>query len=266
MANKSCHTQAIQVPLVNDKNEDNDMQTPTKQETGDPAEKDQTSHEKKQIQSKRSNEERPVCIHYRSNKCKHGLSGTGCTYSHPKPCKPYINFGTDRKKGCQNGRECELLHPKMCRNSLRKKECFGENCKFMHRIKTTEPTPPGPSSAGYENHFPKMRKPGHGSTVNENHATQLHTSAVTNPNSQKFDIVMNESSFLGIIYQLQQQLYSIQMTQQNQATLIQRLTPGLPGHIQQIQTAQQTEYPVSTVPATTTVLPTIGQMYPVQQA
>ncbi|CAI9728355.1 Hypothetical predicted protein [Octopus vulgaris] len=74
MANKSCHTQAIQVPLVNDKNEDNDMQTPTKQETGDPAEKDQTSHEKKQIQSKRSNEERPVCIHYRSNKCKHGPS------------------------------------------------------------------------------------------------------------------------------------------------------------------------------------------------
>ncbi|CAI9720888.1 Hypothetical predicted protein [Octopus vulgaris] len=60
MANKSCHTQAIQVPLVNDKNEDNDMQTPTKQETGDPAEKDQTSHEKKQIQSKRSNEERPM--------------------------------------------------------------------------------------------------------------------------------------------------------------------------------------------------------------
>ncbi|CAI9731500.1 Hypothetical predicted protein [Octopus vulgaris] len=60
MANKSCHTQAIQVPLVNDKNEDNDMQTPTKQETGDPAEKDQTSHEKKQIQSKRSNEERPL--------------------------------------------------------------------------------------------------------------------------------------------------------------------------------------------------------------
>ncbi|CAI9731129.1 fission process 1 [Octopus vulgaris] len=168
MANKSCHTQAIQVPLVNDKNEDNDMQTPTKQETGDPAEKDQTSHEKKQIQSKRSNEGRPVCIHYRRNKCKHGLSGTGCMYSHPKPCRPYINFGTDRKKGCQNGRECELLHPKMCRNSLRKKECFGENCKFMHRkgtirIKTTEPTPPGPSSAGYENHFPKMRKPGHGS-------------------------------------------------------------------------------------------------------
>ncbi|CAI9735058.1 Hypothetical predicted protein [Octopus vulgaris] len=74
MANKSCHTQAIQVPLVNDKNEDNDMQTPTKQETGDPAEKDQTSHEKKQIQSKHSNEERPVCIHYRSNKCKHGPS------------------------------------------------------------------------------------------------------------------------------------------------------------------------------------------------
>ncbi|CAI9715633.1 KAG0712776.1hypothetical protein GWK47_017709 [Octopus vulgaris] len=288
MANKSCHTQAIQVPLVNDKNEDNDMQTPTKQETGDPAEKDQTSHEKKQIQSKRSNEGRPVCIHYRRNKCKHGLSGTGCMYSHPKPCRPYINFGTDRKKGCQNGRECELLHPKMCRNSLRKKECFGKNCKFMHRkgtirIKTTEPTPPGPSSAGYENHFPKMRKPGHGSagyenhfpkmrnpghgsTVNENHATQLHTSAVTNPNSQKFDIVMNESSFLGIIYQLQQQLYSIQTTQQNQATLIQRLTPGLTGHVQQIQTAQQTEYPVSTVPATTTVLPTIGQMYPVQQA
>jgi len=83
------------------------------------------------------------------------------------------------------------------------------------------------------------------------------------PNQQKVDTNNNPigNAFLGVLQQIQQQLFSLQMTQQNQAALIQRLTSGTPGHIQ----VQKPEYQTSTFPAPITV-PVAGQGYLVQQA
>ena len=71
-------------------------------------------------------------IHYKNNRCKHGISGKNCDYRHPKPCKKCMTFGDKAKNGCSKCRTCEFLYPKVCRTSINKQECFNDNCKFMH--------------------------------------------------------------------------------------------------------------------------------------
>ncbi len=36
----------------------------------------------------------PVCSHYKKGTCRHGISGRGCRFQHPKPCQKLMNHGT----------------------------------------------------------------------------------------------------------------------------------------------------------------------------
>ena len=77
----------------------------------------------------------PVCIHYKNGKCRHGMTGQGCDYKHPKQCKKLINHGIKSHLGCNitnKGNKCKLFHPKMCYNSLYKNACYNSQCKFRH--------------------------------------------------------------------------------------------------------------------------------------
>ena len=62
----------------------------------------------------------------------YGISGNGCKYCHPKPCKKLLNHGIRGTNGCEKGNQCEFLHPRMCHNSLFKKACFNSQCKDRH--------------------------------------------------------------------------------------------------------------------------------------
>ena len=78
-----------------------------------------------------------VCHHYKQGRCWHGKSGQKiyngrkCLNLHPRKCLTYCRFGYDQSKGGCSG-NCGLLHPTLCRNSLRYKMCFIENCTFTH--------------------------------------------------------------------------------------------------------------------------------------
>ena len=74
----------------------------------------------------------PICIHYKNGKCRHGQSGHGCDYRHPRQCRKLLNHGTQSHLGCNKGKKCEYLHPNMCYNSLYKKACYNGQCKFRH--------------------------------------------------------------------------------------------------------------------------------------
>ena len=77
----------------------------------------------------------PVCKHYRTGRCKHGLSGKKdgtCAYSHPKPCNNFLKNGPRGRGGCTRGENCRFFHPQMCHSSLQERLCARENCKFMH--------------------------------------------------------------------------------------------------------------------------------------
>ena len=69
----------------------------------------------------------PICSKYRRGKCERG---DDCTFSHPPKCLKYCRYG---REGCGNGfRNCSLLHPVLCRNSLRYRQCFNPSCTFTH--------------------------------------------------------------------------------------------------------------------------------------
>ena len=68
---------------------------------------------------------------YVQKRCKHGMKGNDCHFEHPPICPKLLKFG-HTNKGCRGGSECDKLHPKMCRHSLRNKECPYEKCRFYH--------------------------------------------------------------------------------------------------------------------------------------
>ena len=78
-----------------------------------------------------------ICHHYKQGRCWHGKSGQKiyngrkCLNLHPEKCIKYCRFGHDKFKGGCSG-NCGLLHPTLCRNSLRYKECYLEKCTFAH--------------------------------------------------------------------------------------------------------------------------------------
>ena len=84
--------------------------------------------------------QRPICYLYKQGKCPHGSSGNRvvngqqCNYSHPRKCIKFCRFGQDINQGCTG--LCDLLHPILCRNSVRYKRCLSENCTFAHLMGT----------------------------------------------------------------------------------------------------------------------------------
>ena len=69
----------------------------------------------------------PICSDYRYGKCQ---KGDKCNYAHPAKCLDYCRYGRD---GCSGGyRKCKLLHPVLCRSSLRYNQCFDESCTLAH--------------------------------------------------------------------------------------------------------------------------------------
>lgn len=79
------------------------------------------------------------CRFYSRGACKHMKD---CKFEHPKMCKKFTKHGNYHKKfnltGCEGN--CGKFHPNTCRESLRKKECSRENCRFFH-LKGTSANP-----------------------------------------------------------------------------------------------------------------------------
>ena len=78
-----------------------------------------------------------VCKYYKKGRCKHGLKGKNCNFSHPKACPKLMKFGNKGPNGCKQGVNCPDFHPRMCASSLRYGECFVDSCTFTH-IKGTK--------------------------------------------------------------------------------------------------------------------------------
>ena len=72
------------------------------------------------------------CSHYKNNNCRHGISGRGCAFSHPKRCSKLMKHGTKKNLGCNLGKKCTAFHPKMCPTSIAKSECFDPKCQLSH--------------------------------------------------------------------------------------------------------------------------------------
>ena len=79
-----------------------------------------------------------VCQKYKKGTCPHGLKGNKehnghvCEFEHPRYCRKFCRFGTQRKFGCNKGSECKYLHPVLCKFSVKSKLCTNRDCTFIH--------------------------------------------------------------------------------------------------------------------------------------
>lgn len=70
--------------------------------------------------------EQTICKDYRHGKCYRN----DCKYQHPDKCLDYCRYG---REGCSKGYDgCKLLHPVLCRSSLRYGECYNKSCTYAH--------------------------------------------------------------------------------------------------------------------------------------
>ena len=105
-----------------------------------------------------------ICKFFRTHSCKHGISGKGCLFNHPKICNKFTQHGSRQPRGCNLGKACPYYHPKMCIDSLRKSECFNEHCRFNHVkgtarkpvVNQNKTSPPQKSSEIQQNNTPNQ--------------------------------------------------------------------------------------------------------------
>lgn len=103
-------------------------------------------HHPKSTETTTTRKKVPICRYYKKGVCKYGISVKDCKFGHPKPCRKYLSHGFRGENGCNLNSKCTMFHPTLCRNSLRKHECFVETCRFINitgtRRKREAQTPP----------------------------------------------------------------------------------------------------------------------------
>lgn len=104
-----------------------------------------------------------TCHFFKKGNCKHGLKGKDCNFTHPKVCMKYTQHGSRQPRGCNLGKACNDYHPKMCISSLRKGECFSQDCRFSH-VKGTKRLPPVIKSNHDQQVTKSLTQPGGGDT------------------------------------------------------------------------------------------------------
>ena len=81
---------------------------------------------------------RPICQRYIRGNCPHGIlgqtlvNGEKCFFNHPKRCMKFCRNGPYSRYGCNKGRDCEYMHPILCKFSLKYRKCTNLRCKFTH--------------------------------------------------------------------------------------------------------------------------------------
>lgn len=102
-----------------------------------------------------------VCEAYKKRNCPHGLTGKRlvdgkpCPKSHPPRCFRYCKHGDNARLGCTKGNDCKYFHPKLCRDSVKKRVCLRKDCTFLHLKNTRRnPSPTEPE----ESEMPKNRQ------------------------------------------------------------------------------------------------------------
>ena len=75
---------------------------------------------------------RKLCKFYLHKKCKYGINGNGCSFDHPKKCFKFVRDGTNKKGGCNKGKDCNYFHPPLCKSSLKGGYCDKSECRFFN--------------------------------------------------------------------------------------------------------------------------------------
>ena len=89
----------------------------------------------KQTSANEWSSEGKICYFWRKGKCN---KGSLCRFDHPRICGTFMKFGLNKYRNDTNGchKNCNKLHPLICKYSLKYRTCRNDNCKFQHTTTT----------------------------------------------------------------------------------------------------------------------------------
>ena len=128
--------------IKSNKSQEDEAQTSTKKVAANPDKSSKGGDVKRESERIKKKEEtktklkkqeiakKNICFAYKFDKCS---NKENCQNSHPKKCQKFCDYGhfAIDDKGCET-QKCDLYHPKLCRNSIKSKECPFRNCRFQH--------------------------------------------------------------------------------------------------------------------------------------
>ena len=93
--------------------------------------------EENMLNNQNSNTRSPgrICKFYARANCRHGRSGHGCNFSHPRICHEYMN------NNCSDN-HCNYYHPNLCKYTRMNKPCTTFRCRFYHTNGLYQPRSP----------------------------------------------------------------------------------------------------------------------------
>ena len=146
-----------------------------------------------------------VCLQYKKGKCPHGLKGNNlvdgkqCEFMHPRYCPRFCSFGNQNKGGCKKGARCQLVHPVLCKYSVKKKLCTNLECTFIHLKGTRR------KEARSTNAKEKRSSPEHSvSNYSKDHFLELRGLVETMQSNFLREIADIRSGLVNTLYQQQQ--------------------------------------------------------------
>ena len=120
----------------NGENEEEDKEEDEEEDAPPIVDEDRESPRRNRTNQQSNSQE--ICAAYKDRKCPHGLTGKKlingrpCDKRHPPRCFRYCKHGDNKRLGCVKGRDCKYYHPKICKDSLTKRECLNKDCTFDH--------------------------------------------------------------------------------------------------------------------------------------
>ena len=128
--------------IKNNKSKEDEAQTSNKKVAANPDKsskgvvkrESERIKKREEIKTKPKKQEVPkknICFAFKFDKCPN--KEEDCKNSHPKKCQKFSNYGhfAIDEQGCET-QKCDLYHPKLCRNSIKAKECPFRKCRFQH--------------------------------------------------------------------------------------------------------------------------------------
>ena len=154
-----------------------------------------------------------VCRFYKKKSCKYGAKGVGCPFSHPKKCVKFLMDG-NRTRGCNKGKNCDLYHPPICRDSFQYRICNKENCKMQHLRGTKRDgdhneTLPNPAPAKFPQRIQSLPRTRTNTRTYANAVQQGRVMEERNRETSQLSTQENFIELKELIQQMQKQIWNI---------------------------------------------------------
>ena len=109
------HADTDQLSIVTEDHEDIPPQHHnTNEDNEDSSSQNHNTNNSFESKSPDDSKSETTCRFFLKGKCKHGMRGKDCKFTHPKVCNKFSKHGTRQPRGCNKGQKCKFFSTQKC--------------------------------------------------------------------------------------------------------------------------------------------------------